>query len=267
MRTPRRFDRFTIITAAGRRGPAHARNAGARVATGDLLCFCDADDEIEPGWIAALVAAAADHDFVVGRLDVDTINSPRCPRVPPRPIPALGNAPPFACSGNMAIWAAVFGRSGGFDEDLRANEDVELSDRLLADGATLGWAPDAVVHYRLRSSLRGIGRQSFRSAWGAARVRHGRGEPVLDSIATVARRTAWLVSRLPSLVVADRRGRWVHVAGGLAGELTAAAWLVPSSWWARDRSSRTATASGTGRASGTRTANGSPTATGTDGRR
>src|SRR3954466_4740554 len=40
--------------AGGRRGQAHARNLGATAATGDALLFCDADDEVAPGWMEAL---------------------------------------------------------------------------------------------------------------------------------------------------------------------------------------------------------------------
>ena len=46
------------------RGPAAARNTGARVASAPILAFLDDDCEPEPGW--AEQAAAAFHDDVIG---------------------------------------------------------------------------------------------------------------------------------------------------------------------------------------------------------
>lgn len=39
-----------VIDASGKRGAAHARNMGAAAATGTFLLFCDADDEMAPGY-------------------------------------------------------------------------------------------------------------------------------------------------------------------------------------------------------------------------
>src|SRR5438045_2944663 len=43
------------VGANRRRGINVARNAGAAVACGDLLAYCDADDQVAPGWLEALV--------------------------------------------------------------------------------------------------------------------------------------------------------------------------------------------------------------------
>lgn len=39
---------------------ANARNAGAEQATSEWLCFLDADDELEPGYVEAMAAGTAD---------------------------------------------------------------------------------------------------------------------------------------------------------------------------------------------------------------
>ena len=47
-------------------GACHARNAGIAATSAPLLAFCDADDVVEPGWIAAIAAALAEHELVTG---------------------------------------------------------------------------------------------------------------------------------------------------------------------------------------------------------
>src|SRR5690242_8535444 len=54
----------TILRGDGR-GPAVARNLGARQANADVLVFLDADTAPEPGWLDALLAPfARDRDIV-----------------------------------------------------------------------------------------------------------------------------------------------------------------------------------------------------------
>ena len=46
-----------VIRNATNDGFAKACNAGANAASGDLLCFLNVDAEVQPGWLAPLVAA------------------------------------------------------------------------------------------------------------------------------------------------------------------------------------------------------------------
>ncbi len=57
-------DLETIFVAdAGRRGPSWARNRGLERATGDLVLFADADDEVAPDWVARMVAGLGTSDL------------------------------------------------------------------------------------------------------------------------------------------------------------------------------------------------------------
>src|SRR5689334_22179878 len=49
----RRFG-ATVLTTGGRKGPAHARNLGARAATGEVLFFFDSDVCIRCGTISRI---------------------------------------------------------------------------------------------------------------------------------------------------------------------------------------------------------------------
>ena len=65
-----------IVNSSDRRGAAHARNVGALAAASDALAFCDADDEIAPGWVAAMGEALSKYDFVAGKRDYNKLNEP-----------------------------------------------------------------------------------------------------------------------------------------------------------------------------------------------
>jgi glycosyltransferase involved in cell wall biosynthesis len=67
---------FRVIDASDKKGGAHARNLGASVAKGEALAFCDADDEVAPGWVAAMGEALSKYDFVAGRNQHWKLNEP-----------------------------------------------------------------------------------------------------------------------------------------------------------------------------------------------
>src|SRR3954451_24006623 len=69
-----RVPRLVLVDASARPGQAYARNAGVRVATGDALLFVDADDEVEPQYVAAMADALQHHEFVAARFDSDSLN-------------------------------------------------------------------------------------------------------------------------------------------------------------------------------------------------
>lgn len=212
-----RLPELRVVAASARQGPSYARNEGVAAAAGDLVCFCDADDEVAPGWLAALVRAAADLDVVGGRFDIDALNDDVVRSWRPVPVPAGSGAATFAPTGNLAVWRDVYLAVGGLDEELRSNEDVELSARVDRLGYRRGEAADAVIRYRYRATLRGVFAQAAASGQARAGLAARTGAPL--AVTDVLRRIAWLVVRLPHLADAGRRGQWVRVAGTTTGEL------------------------------------------------
>src|SRR5262249_43920915 len=65
-----------VADASARRGQPYALNVGARAATGCSLAFCDADDEVAEGWIAAMGNALSKYDFVASCIDTEKLNAP-----------------------------------------------------------------------------------------------------------------------------------------------------------------------------------------------
>lgn len=212
-----RLPALTLIDASDRAGSSHARNRGAAIAAGRMLCFCDADDVVAPGWLATLVACASDTDIVAGRLELESLNSAtaRSWRPTPeaaRPEPSLS----FAPSSNMAISRALFDELGGFDVAYTKSHDVELGRRAIALGHSIRFCPGAVVAYRLRSDLRGLARQGFRGGRAGAQW-CADGHVERRSVRATVRDWWWLIVRIPTLVSRSRRGIWVRRASEAAG--------------------------------------------------
>lgn len=169
-----RIPHLRITDSSQRRGCAHARNIGASIARGESVVFCDADDEIAPGWVAAMGNALSLHEFVACRIDIDKLNPPwsikhfRHPQT--RGIMEYDYPPflPHAGGGTIGIRKWLFDSLGGFDASLKYLEDTDLCWRVQLSGVSLTFVPEAVLHCRHRKTLRGIFRQSF--IWGEYNV-------------------------------------------------------------------------------------------------
>jgi glycosyltransferase involved in cell wall biosynthesis len=220
--------RLTWVDASDQRGSAWARNVAARGAQGEVLAFCDADDIVGEGWLGEIVGAVVDDlTIAAGLLEDRSINSETVASWRPRrqaTVPIAFQFMPFAPSGNMAITRAHFLRVGGFDSSFLKAHDVEFGWRAQLDGATVRFAPGAVVHYRYRTTLRGTWAQGVRSGRAAAQlfsVYSVNGMP-RRSVADVSGDLWWLVSRLPFTFRRVRRGIWIRRFGELLGRATGA---------------------------------------------
>lgn len=215
-----------LVDAAGRRGAAHARNIGAEHASSDLLAFCDSDDVVGPTWVMSMFEGLRRHAFVMGPLDVDTLNERWVTDARGRwlardEVTTFDGIFPFASSCNMGVRRTAFLEVGGFDERFTQGQDVELSLRLWLAGVELAFVPEAVVAYRYRGDLRHL--------WQQAR-RYGSVHPLIYrrmqelGVPCPPRRIswrtwAWLIRRSPSLFSPQVRGRWLWVAGTKLGQL------------------------------------------------
>ncbi|WP_071527158.1 glycosyltransferase family 2 protein [Nodosilinea nodulosa] len=144
-----RLPRLTVIDAARVKGASHARNAGARAASGVYLAFCDADDVVDQGWLEALGQAFTRSDFLACRADNEMLNSgavntPESEGLQNFRTPFY----PFAGGCALAIRKDIHDAVGGFDETIPHLEDADYCIRVQMAGHTLVFVPDAVVHYR-----------------------------------------------------------------------------------------------------------------------
>ncbi|MCP5034335.1 MAG: glycosyltransferase, partial [Actinomycetia bacterium] len=172
--------RARVVDSAELRSASYARNVGADAARGERLLFCDGDDLVDPGWISALVDALGAAPAVGGYLEERQLAIAgqehwRPPATPDGLPTFLGK--PFMVTANMAITRPAFDKAGGFDTSLIRGEDIALSWELLDQGLELGYAADAVVHYRHREGWVPMLRQHFLYGRGLSQVITNRGVP------------------------------------------------------------------------------------------
>lgn len=169
-------------------GPAAARNAGARVATGEILAFTDDDCMPASDWLSEIAAALArEPRGLCGGTTTNALQRNACSEasqaivdVALEHLHAGVDDLRFFPSNNLALRADGFFAIGGFDASFRTAEDRDLCDRRLRAGRPLVRAPAATVEHRHLLSLAAFWRQHFgygRGAYRLHRARSRRGAP------------------------------------------------------------------------------------------
>ncbi len=211
--------RFRVVDASARIGPGAARNIGVALSRGRLLAFCDADDVVQPGWLAACVEALENADATRGTYDFTLLGSGR--RSPPS-VAATGQLAflPAGLGANLGVRREAFDAIGGFAEDVLVGEDIDLSWRLQIKGYGLTVAANAVVAKRERSTPGAV----LRTNWS-----YGRSGPVLyrrfqalgmgRDIRGASKEWTWLILALPTLSYRQGRIRWARTFGMRTGRL------------------------------------------------
>ena len=150
---------------------AAGRNAAVAAAQGEIIAATDAGVRLERDWLEHLVAPFARDpapDVVSGFFLADpqstfekALGAITLPRLEELDLAAFNPS-----SRSVAFRRAAWERVGGYPEWLDYCEDLLLDFSLRDAGATFAFAPQAVAHFRPRSTLRAYYRQYYRYARG-----------------------------------------------------------------------------------------------------
>jgi GT2 family glycosyltransferase len=173
-----------VVIARPNAGPASARNAGVRRATGPLLLFIDDDVVPQPQLVEQHLvthARAGAEAVVIGPMLTPPDHHPSAfvqweQAMLYKQYDAMMQGRYEAThrqfyTGNASVGRDFFLATGGFDERFRRAEDVELAYRLHNSGATFIFDPRAVgFHYAERSF----------SSWIDNATAYGRNDVLFD---------------------------------------------------------------------------------------
>lgn len=171
-----RLPSLRLVSAPQATNVSQVRNIGARAATGDYFFWIDADDIIQPGWVAAMAAAAARYPAVGGEVDESSLNQPEVRGWRPARMTGDGLPKPFGLypapiGCNCGIRRDAFEALGGYVDDWGfGGEEIDFFWRAQLAGFELGYVPNAVVHYRFRTTIRGVWKQAVGYGRGNARL-------------------------------------------------------------------------------------------------
>ncbi len=157
------------------------RNLGAREARGAHLAFIDGDCFADSNWLRRIRDGLATAPVVAGQ----TINvgKPRYGQLERVELFQSGYDVTYP-SCNLAYRRSLFDALGGFDPRFITAEDIDLNLRAVRSGASILYAPGAVVYHHMRTTFvrflyqafwNGYGRKQLTekqgSLWGRYRVR------------------------------------------------------------------------------------------------
>ena len=169
-------DKKVVLVRQSNKGPASARNCGARKAKGNIILLTDSDCVAEKNWIEEMVRPFRNSDIVGAQGRYKILNKKsliarfvqyeieeRYQRMEKlKQIDFIG-------SYSAGYRRDVFLKFGGFDESFKtaSGEDPEISYRMADKGLKMVFAPKAIVHHPHPDSLKRYLKMKYgRGYWG-----------------------------------------------------------------------------------------------------
>lgn len=220
-----RSPRVRYVEAADRGDQSYAANTGVVASQAPAVAFCDADDVVADGWLAAMADGLGRHQVVTGPNLLDRLNPPWLAgsrgRSAEDAVGSFHGIFPLVRGNNYGVRREVWDIVGPLAEEHFPVADQEFSLRCWLAGIDVVGLPGAAVHYRYRQDTRSLWRQGW--AYGTHRPligrllrESGRGRPP-----RFAGWRSWvlLVARLPSIRTRQGRALWVWLAANRFGQL------------------------------------------------
>ncbi|MBM3210683.1 glycosyltransferase [Candidatus Poribacteria bacterium] len=160
------------------RGPAYARNEGARQALGRIIVFVDSDCEPEPNWLYEMLKPFNQDDIVAVKGAYKTKQKSLIARFNQFEFEykyvklARNKYIDFVDSYSAAFLKPVFDELKGFDTRFptASSEDADLSFRLAKKGSKMVFNPDAIVYHIHPSNLHNYLKRKYKYSYWRALV-------------------------------------------------------------------------------------------------
>ncbi len=185
----RTFENVTVLIQP-KKGAAASRNMGIAAASGDIICFTDADCVPTENWVEALCLPILLKKEVVGMKGTYLTNQKevvaRFVQIEYedkydllRPEKYIN----FVDTYSAVYWRDILlANDGGFDEAIFFAEDRELAYRIASRGYKMAFQPDAVVyHLHSNTLIKYFKKKLFIGYWTAQTVRRFPQRGVKDS--------------------------------------------------------------------------------------
>jgi glycosyltransferase involved in cell wall biosynthesis len=222
-----RLPKLCIVDSSDRKCRPYACNVGARAAKGEFLAFCDADDEVAPGWLPAIGEALSKCDFVASRFDVEKLNTSEIQKYNKKHqqqygLPRLCYPPylPHSGGSGLGVKRSIHESVGGFDESWFRLADTEYCLRIQLKGYKLHFVSEAVIHIRFRSNFKRVFNQG--RLWGKYNTRmykkyHNPKMKILNPWKWYIRDWVKLIMNVPHIHDKTEGARWLFRAGWQIG--------------------------------------------------
>jgi glycosyltransferase involved in cell wall biosynthesis len=224
-----RLPELRRVDASRGRGVSVARNVGIEHASTDVILICDADDRVSPGWVAALTRSLADHSLASGPVETTQLSGRSAGWVPidehTTGLFETWEGRTYGIGCNIGLRREVWSAVGGFDETYPAGaEEVDFAWRASDLGHRFVFVPEALVHYRIRTDLRGVLRQQYNSGRGTATLynKFRPDEVVPKSTLRRIHHEMLLLRQFPWRGSPDDRRRWATLMAFEAGKVVEA---------------------------------------------
>ena len=165
-------DRITHLTEDTIQSSYAARNTGIDHATGDILCFLDADQRVTDGWLETCVDYMLDNDveYLAPNIELEAPENPsltaRYNLVSGFPIEQFLAEHRYAPTSCLFVTRELLDDIGRFDERLVSGGDLEFGNRAHEAGYELGFCPDATVIHPTRNSFESLFKRNIRIGKG-----------------------------------------------------------------------------------------------------
>lgn len=218
-----------VVDASRDQGVSVARNVGIEQAATDRILICDADDMVAPTWVRAFHEALDEHELASGPAETVTLSGPSAGWVPIEQestgLYETWGGRTYGLGGNTAMHRRVWEAVGGYDETFPAGaEEIDFAWRAWELGHRFAYVPDALLHYRIRTDLRGVLRQQYNSGRGTATLyaKFRPAEVVPKSLPRRIHHELLLLKQFPWNRSSTHRRMWLTVMAFEAGKLVEA---------------------------------------------